>query len=88
MPGLTPFGVTTNLPLSLLPLHQKSILGSAYGDICAAIDVPRLVDMAIERDLMKLDKLVTKKFKVEQLNEVAEAMTKRQIHGRWICAWE
>lgn len=88
VPGMTPFGVDTNLPLSLMALHQKSILGSAYGGICAPVDVPRLVEMAVEKDLMKLDKLITHKFKVEQLNDVADAMKKRQIIGRWICAWE
>lgn len=39
--------------------------------------------MAMRADL-KLDKLVTKKFKLEQINDVAEAMLKRQIHGRWV----
>ena len=34
---------------------------------------------------LKLDKLITKKFKLEQINDVADAMLKRQIHGRWVC---
>jgi D-arabinose 1-dehydrogenase-like Zn-dependent alcohol dehydrogenase len=31
---------------------------------------------------------VTKKFKLEEINDVADAMVKRQIHGRWVCAWD
>jgi Zn-dependent alcohol dehydrogenase len=37
---------------------------------------------------LKLDKLITKKFKVEEINDVAEAMDKRQIIGRWVCEWD
>lgn len=85
--GVTPHDETTNLPLQLLPLHQKSILGTLYGSISTHIDIPRLVQMAMNKDL-KLDKLITKKFKLEDLNDVAEAMDKRQIRGRWVCAFD
>jgi Zn-dependent alcohol dehydrogenase len=39
------------------------------------------------RDL-KLDKLVTHKFRVDEINEVVHKMHHRQIRGRWVCAWE
>lgn len=87
IPGITPFDQTTNLPLMLLPLHQKSILGNLYGSISTQVDIPRLIDMAMKEDL-KLDKLISKKFKLEQINDVADAMVKRQINGRWVCAWD
>lgn len=79
---------TTNLPLFILPLHQRQILGSGYGDISPAIDIPNLARMAAVPDLLKLDKLVTRKFALEEINVVAEAMAKRQVIGRWICAFE
>ena len=87
VPGITPFDQTTNLPLGLLPLHQKAIMGNLYGSISTHIDIPRYADMVLKNDL-KLDKLVTKKFKLEEINDVADAMVKRQIHGRWVCAWD
>jgi S-(hydroxymethyl)glutathione dehydrogenase/alcohol dehydrogenase len=87
VPGITPFDQTTNIPLGLLPLHQKAIMGNLYGSISTHIDIPRYVDMVMQNDL-KLDKLITKKFKLEQINDVADAMVKRQIHGRWVCAWD
>lgn len=87
IPGITPFDQTTNLPLMLLPLHQKSILGNLYGSISTQVDIPRLINMAMKEDL-KLDKLISKKFKLEQINDVADAMVKRQINGRWVCAWD
>lgn len=85
--GITPHDQTTNFPLMLLPLHQKSILGNLYGAISTRVDIPRLVKLAMTQDL-KLDKLVTKKFKLEDINDVADAMDKRQIRGRWVCAFE
>ena len=87
VPGITPFDQTTNLPLMLLPLHQKSILGTLYGSISTHVDIPRFVNMAMNEDL-KLDKLVTNTFKLEQINEVADKMNKRQIQGRWVMAWD
>lgn len=85
--GITPHDQTTNLPLQVLPFHNKSILGNNYGMISTHVDIPRFVQMAMTHDL-KLDKLVTNKFKLEDINDVAEKLNKRQIRGRWICAWD
>jgi len=87
IPGITPHDQTTNLPLQVLPFQQKSILGNLYGMISTHVDIPRLIHTGMTHDL-KLDKLVTNKFKLEDINDVAEKMHKRQIHGRWVCAWE
>jgi S-(hydroxymethyl)glutathione dehydrogenase/alcohol dehydrogenase len=85
--GITPHDQTTNLPLQVLPFHNKSILGNNYGMISTHLDIPRFVRLAMTHDL-KLDKLVTKKFGLEEINDVAEKMLKRQIRGRWVCAWD
>jgi Zn-dependent alcohol dehydrogenase len=42
--------------------------------------------MAMKGDLM-LDKLISKKFNVGEINQVIEAMKNRQIIGRWVCDW-
>jgi len=85
--GVTPPDQTTNLPLTLMPLHQKSIIGNLYGMISTHVDIPRLIQMAMTHDL-KLDKLVTHKFRLEEINDVVDKMLKRQIRGRWVCAWD
>jgi Zn-dependent alcohol dehydrogenase len=41
--------------------------------------------MAMTYDL-KLDKLITHKFKLEDINDVADKMMKREIGGCWVCA--
>lgn len=55
--------------------------------ISTHVDIPRLTNMAMTHDL-KLDKLVTNKFRLEDINDIAEKMLKRQIRGRWVCAWD
>ncbi len=87
VPGITPHNKTTNIPLQTLPFNQKSIIGNLYGQISTHVDIPRLVHMSTTHDL-KLDKLVTNKFKLEDINDVADKLHKRQIRGRWVCEWE
>jgi Zn-dependent alcohol dehydrogenase len=85
--GLTPHYETTNLSLQVLPFQQRSIIGNLYGMISTHLDIPRIIQMAQTHDL-KLDKLVTNKFRVEDINDVADKMHKRQLRGRWVCAWD
>jgi Zn-dependent alcohol dehydrogenase len=87
IPGITPHDQTTNLPLQVLPFNQRSILGTLYGMISTHVDIPKLIHMAETHDL-KLDKLVTNKFRLKDLNDVADKLHKRQIRGRWVCAWD
>jgi len=87
IPGIIPWDQTVSLPLQVLPFHNKSILGNNYGMIATHLDIPRLVKLAMTKDL-KLDKLVTNKFKLDDINDVADKMLKRQIRGRWVCAWD
>ncbi|MBW1799346.1 MAG: alcohol dehydrogenase catalytic domain-containing protein [Deltaproteobacteria bacterium] len=82
--GVTPQDDTTNLPLFRLPVHQLSILGGLYGNITTHIDIPKFVDLALKGEL-KVDQLITRKFKLEEINDVAHAMINRRINGRWVC---
>jgi hypothetical protein len=71
----------------VLPFGNKSILGNLHGMISTHVDIPRLTHLAMTQDL-KLDKLVTEKFGLDQINDVAEKMLKRQMRGRWVLAWD
>ena len=83
--GVLPVSEMATMPLFLVTLHQKSILGAIYGGTMPLVDIPRFAHMATKPDVLKLDKLVTNKFKLEQINDVVDAMSKRQIRGRWVC---
>jgi Zn-dependent alcohol dehydrogenase len=75
------------LPLLFVSYGCQSIEGTTYGNVSAREDIPVFVDM-IMRGAYKLDKLISRKFKLEEINDVIKAMEKRQILGRWICAFE
>ena len=85
--GITPPTSMTGLPLTFFSAHCKDLIGVVYGKIHTHVDIPRFADMAMKGDLM-LDKLISKKFKVEEINKVVESMEKRQIIGRWVCEWK
>jgi len=85
--GITPHDQATSLPLQIMTFKQKAIVGSLYGMFSTHIDIPRIIHTAMTQDL-KLDKLVANKFKLADLNEVADKMHKRQLRGRWVCAFD
>ncbi|MFH0822112.1 MAG: Zn-dependent alcohol dehydrogenase [Pseudomonadota bacterium] len=87
VPGITPHDAVTNLGLMLLPLHEKTIMGTLYGNISTELEIPRLLDLAATGAL-KLDKLISKYFKLEEINDVVDAMERREIVGRWVCKWD
>ena len=84
--GITPEGEMTGIPHTFTPLHAKSIEGTLYGNINTHRDIPTFADMAMKGDF-KLDKLISKVFKLNEINDVIKAMQKREIIGRWICKW-
>ena len=75
------------MPLTFMPLQQKSIIGGLYGAISTMDDIPKLVDLAMTGE-MKLDKIIEGKFKLEEINDIAEKMERRQLSGRWVCEWD
>lgn len=78
---------SVQLPLQLMTFHEKTITGGLYGSISTHDDIPMLADMAMSGD-MKLDKIVGGTFKIDQLNDIADRMAKRQLTGRWVCEWD
>jgi S-(hydroxymethyl)glutathione dehydrogenase/alcohol dehydrogenase len=84
--GIAPPTALVGLPLTFFAGHCLELRGVQYGKIHTHVDIPRFADMAMKGDLM-LDKLITKKFKIEEINDVVEALKNRQIIGRWVCAW-
>ena len=85
--GVTLQQEMTTLPFFYNPLHCKTVKGTLYGNIDPIRDVPMMADMAVRGDF-KLDRLIGRRFKIEEINEVVEAMKKREIIGRWLCSWE
>ena len=72
-----------SFPLFIAPFQANTIEGVLYGSLRHQIDIPRLAEMALKGDL-KLDKMITEHCKLEDINEVMDAMEKRKIIGRWV----
>jgi S-(hydroxymethyl)glutathione dehydrogenase/alcohol dehydrogenase len=86
--GIHAMQETARLSLTFTPLHNKDILGTLYGNVHTHQDLPALAEMVMTGDYIDLSNLISRKFKLEEINDVFEAMTKRQIIGRWVCAFE
>ncbi len=66
--GLSPMGEDTNLPASVLVRREQTVKGSYYGTVNPRRDFPLFLSLYMEEKL-KLDELVTKEYRLEQINE-------------------
>jgi len=75
--GMAPIIETlTFMPFEFL--LGKTIKGAIQGDIIASVDIPKFVDMYMAGKL-PVDKLITKTFSLDQVNEAFEAMKNGQV---------
>ncbi len=75
--GMIPIGQSVEVP-GYAFLGEKKIQGSAMGSNHFPVDMPRLVDMYLSGKL-KLDEMVSRRIKLEQVNEAFEEMKGGQI---------
>ena len=59
-------------------LLGKRITGTVQGDIVAPVDIPRYVDQFMEGKL-PIDKLITRTYKLDQINEAFDALKKGEV---------
>jgi NDMA-dependent alcohol dehydrogenase len=76
--GVPPVSAMVSIPGFLLPLAEKSLLGSLYGSANMARDVPRLIDL-YRAGRLKLDELITRRYSIAQVNDAFEAMKKGEV---------
>jgi S-(hydroxymethyl)glutathione dehydrogenase / alcohol dehydrogenase len=79
---------TIPMSLAFTPPHNRDIIGTLYGGIHVHKDIPAFADLIMSGRYADLDKLISRKFKLEDLNDVHKAMTDRKITGRWICEFD
>jgi NDMA-dependent alcohol dehydrogenase len=75
--GMAALGTT----ISVAPfefLLGKTITGTVQGDIVAAVDIPRYVDLFMDGKL-PIDKLVTKSYSLDQINDAFAALEKGEV---------
>jgi len=64
---------TVPLPVSKLVLNEFRITGSFMGSSRISEDIPQIVDL-YQQGRLKLDELVTGRFRIEQINEAIDSM--------------
>ena len=76
--GVPPAMAMVSVPGMLLPLAEKSLIGSLYGSANMARDVPRLIDL-YRAGKLKLDELITRRYRIAQVNEAFSALEKGEV---------
>jgi len=76
--GVPPATAMVSVPGMLLPLAEKSLVGSLYGSANMARDVPRLIDL-YRAGKLKLDELITRRYKIAQVSDAFTAMEKGEV---------
>lgn len=66
--GVSPMGSGTNLPGSVITRQEKTVTGSYYGSANTTRDFPLYLDL-YQRGLLDLDRLVSKTYRLEEINE-------------------
>ena len=55
--GVPPFGQEISIPAAMLPLEEKSLVGSLYGSANMRRDIPNLIALYMQKRL-KLDEFI------------------------------
>lgn len=71
--GLSPMGSATNLPGAVITRTEKVVKGSYYGTVNPPRDFPLMLDLFMAGKL-PLDRLITQRYSLEQINEAYAAM--------------
>lgn len=76
--GVPGAGQEVTIPGMALPLDEKSLVGSLYGSANLRRDMPKLIELYM-RGRLKIDELISRRIKLEQVNEAFEAMEKGEV---------
>jgi Zn-dependent alcohol dehydrogenase len=76
--GLPASGVTADLPAEDIPREEKVVTGSFYGSCVPEIDMPLVIDLFMEGRL-PLDRLVSRAFALDEINEAFAAMNAGEV---------
>lgn len=76
--GLSPMGTGTNLPGAVLTRQEKTVKGSYYGSVNPQRDFPMMLEL-YSAGKLKLDQLISRTYRLEQINEAFETMLRGEI---------
>ncbi|MDX1615604.1 MAG: Zn-dependent alcohol dehydrogenase [Candidatus Promineifilaceae bacterium] len=76
--GISPMGSSTNLPGAIIARQEKTVTGSYYGTANTARDFPLYADL-YRRGKLDLERLITKTYPLEAINEAYADMLSGQV---------
>lgn len=76
--GVAPMGSNTNLPGAIITRQEKTVTGSYYGTANTTRDFPLYADLYLKGKL-DLDRLVSKTYSLDQINEAYADMLSGEI---------
>jgi S-(hydroxymethyl)glutathione dehydrogenase/alcohol dehydrogenase len=76
--GMLPVASMVQLPGAAF-LGEKRIIGSYYGSARQAYDMPWLMQLYRQKRL-KIDELITRRYKLDQINEAYDALKKGEVN--------
>ena len=76
--GISPMGSATNLPGAIIARQEKTVTGTYYGSANPARDFPLYADL-YRRGLLDLDRLISRTYALEQINEAYADMLGGEI---------
>ena len=81
--GVTPSDDTAVLPAIEFCITEKTLMACVYGTSRPRQDMPLYLDLYMEGRL-KLDELVSRRYRLEQINEAIDDLEHGRIHGRGV----
>lgn len=76
--GLSAMGTGTNLPGAVITRTEKTVKGSYYGSVSPQRDFPLILDM-YSAGRLKLDQLISRTYRLDQINEAFDTMLRGEI---------
>ena len=76
--GVSPEGARISLNPNVFTMMEKRLIGSYYGSTRPRIDMPRLIDLYLEKKI-KIDELVSRTFPLEKVNEAYDLLKQGEV---------
>jgi S-(hydroxymethyl)glutathione dehydrogenase/alcohol dehydrogenase len=76
--GVSPEGARISLNPNVFTMMEKRLIGSYYGSTRPRIDMPRLVELYLEKKI-KIDELISRTFPLEKVNEAYDLLKQGEV---------
>ncbi len=73
--GVSPAGSKVSVPAYSISMEEKTLRGTNFGGVRHSVDIPRMLELYRNHQI-RLDELITRHWKLEEINEAYDAMAK------------